>query len=147
MPENQLVLILSVFAGICLLTGGVIVSLQTLRKPSPFPFLIVRGIDPHLWGCNLLGAGFMLSLVLMMLDRTPWSREGLAGRAIVSAAVVWTVVALVMSVAAVLTPARAGMSVSLFPAPEAKLTTWPSPYRAFLVLGFAALCVLGIMVF
>ena len=147
MAENQLVIMLYLFAGICLLTGGVIVSLQMLRKPSPFPFLIVRGIDPHLWGFNLLGAGFMLSLVLMMLDRTPWSREGLAARAIVSGAVVWIVVALVMSVAAVLPPSRAGMPVSPFPAPDAKLATWPSSYRAFVALGFAALCALGIMVF
>ena len=72
---DPIVIMLYLFAGMCLLTGGVIVTLQVLRKPSPFPFLINRGIDPHLWGFNLLGAGFMLSLVLMMLDRTPCSRE------------------------------------------------------------------------
>ena len=136
-----------VFAGMLLVVGGIVVGLQVLRKPSPFPFLVDRGIDPHLWGFNLLGAGFLLSLVLMMLRRTPWSRETLMHRAILGAAVVWMAVAIAMSIVAVLTRSRAGASVSLFPAVDAKPAAWPGAYRVFLILGFAALFTLGIMAF
>jgi hypothetical protein len=141
------VIALYLFAGLCLLLGGVIVSLQALRRPSPFPFLIDRGIDPHLWGFHVLGAGFMLSLVLMLLRQTPWRQEGLGNRIVVTAALVWMITALAMSVAAVLTRTRAGVSVPLFPAPDAKPGAWPGTYRAFIALGFVALCALGVIVF
>jgi hypothetical protein len=138
---------LYVFAALLLLIGGVIVTLHAFRHPSPFTCLIERGIDPHLWGFNLLGTGFMLSLVLMMVQQVPWSQEGLAGRVVVSGAMAWMVAALAMSVAALFAQPRSGSSLSLFPAPDAKLTAWPSSYRVFVALGFAAIGVLGVMLF
>jgi len=138
---------LYLFAALLLLIGGVILTVHAFRKPSPFRFLIERGIDPHLWGFNLLGTGFMLSLLLMMLRQKPWSQESPMSRVVMGAALAWMVGALAMSVAAVLTRSRTGASVSLFPTPDATLAAWPNSYRIFVLLGFAAICVLGIMVF
>ena len=140
-------IVLYVLAALLLLTGGLIVSLQVLRKPSPFSFLTRRQIDPHLWGFHVMGAGFMLSLALMMLHQAHWNEAGVVRRVVVGAAILWTVAALGMSVAAVVTPSRDGAFASLFPPPNAKLASWPSSYRAFIALGFAAICVLGLMVF
>jgi hypothetical protein len=141
------VIALYVVAALLLTTGGIIVTLHVLRKRSSFAFLLDRGIDPHLWGFHVLGTGFMLSLVLMMLRQTPWSQEGPWGRVVVSTALAWMVGALAMSIAAILTRSRSGASISLFPTPDAKLAAWSGSYRAFLAFGFAAICLLGIMVF
>jgi len=145
--SDALLLCLYGFTGMLLILGGTVVSLQVLRTPSPFPFLTRRQIDPHLWGFHVLGAGFLLSLILMTLRQTPWSQEGLATRLVVMAAVVWMLIALAMSAAALLTKPKTDAPVSLFPPPNARVAMWPSAYRAFIFLGFAALCALGIMVF
>jgi hypothetical protein len=144
---GPLLIVLFVFAGMLLVFGGVIVTLQVLHKPSPFPLLINRKIDPHLWGFHVLGSGFMLSLVLMSLRQTPWTHEGWTGRAIVTASVLWIVWALATSVLAVIARPSTGGSTLFFPTPEAKVATWSRVYRAFIAMGFAALCALWVIGF
>ena len=138
---------LYVLAALLVLTGGIIVTVHVLRQRSSFAFLLDRGIDPHLWGFHVLGAGFMLSLVLMTLRQTPWGEESWAARAILSAAGAWITAALLMSIAAVLTRTRAGVSVPLFPSPNEKLNAWARSYRAFIALGFVALGALAVIAF
>src|SRR5262245_33385915 len=118
-----------------LVLGGTIVVLQVLRKPSPFGFLVSRGIDPHLWGFHFMGAGFLLSLLLLTLSQTPWNSLNALSRGIVAAAALWVVTAPMLSTFAVLIRDPAGLVRPLIPSPDATLRTWPAYYRAFLGLG------------
>ena len=130
-----------------LVVGGSIVILQVLKKPSPFGFLMHRGIDPHLWGFHFMGAGFLLSLLLLTLRQTPWNELDAIGRAIVASAALWVITAPLLSTIALLTRDRAGSVRPLMPSPDATLRTWPVHYRAFLGLGFAVLGALALIAF
>ena len=130
-----------------LVMGGTTVILQVLRRPSPFGFLLERGIDPHLWGFHFMGAGFLLSLVLLTLRQTSWNDLDALGRVIVASATLWVITAPILSTVAVLIRDRAGSSRPLIPSPDATLRTWPVHYRAFLGLGFAALGALAVIAF
>jgi hypothetical protein len=141
------VVVLYVFAALLLLVGGTIVTFHALRKPWPVAFLVDRGIDPHLWGFHFMGAGFLLSLLLMILRDTPWSRQGWAERVIVIVSFAWVIAAILISTVAVLARDCAGAPRLLLPSPDAKLATWPGPYRAFIAIGFAALGALAVIAF
>ena len=132
-------LLLYVTTAMLLMIGGAIITVQVLRKPSPFSFLLERGVDPHLWGFHFLGAGSMLSLVLFTLAKTPWSHLEWSGRVAMVAALLWSASALALSTITLLGHDRKGDASSLVPSPEAKLRTWPGLYRAFLALGFVTL--------
>jgi hypothetical protein len=132
-------LFLSATAAMLLLTGGAIITVQVLRKPSPFAFLLQRGVDPHLWGFHFLGAGSLLSLVLLALGKTPWSRLELFGRIALAAALLWSLTALLLSGVALLGSAPKGGTPPVLPSQETKRHTWPGAYRLFLLFGFASL--------
>ncbi|HET9234590.1 MAG TPA: hypothetical protein VFP10_10655 [Candidatus Eisenbacteria bacterium] len=130
-----------------LVLGGTIVTLQVLRKPSPFGFLVERGIDPHLWGFHFMGAGFLLSLLLLTFRQTPWNDLDALGRVIAASAALWVIAAPLLSTIAVLIRDRAGSVRPLIPSPDATLRMWPVHYRAFLGLGFVALEALAVITF
>ena len=130
-----------------LAVGGTVVTLQVLRKPSPFPFLVSRRVDPHLWGFHFLGAGSLLSLVLWILARNPWRELVVPGRLALLAALLWTIVSLSISLAALLRPRREGTEPALIPSAHAKFREWPGLYRAFLFLGFVTLGMLALFAF
>lgn len=130
-----------------LVVGGSIVILQVLKKPSPFGFLVHRGIDPHLWGFHFMGAGFLLSLLLLTLRQTPWNDLDALGRAIVTSATFWVITAPLLSTIALLIRDQSGSARPLMPSPDANLRTWPVHYRAFLCLGFATLGALSVIAF
>ena len=141
-------MILFYLLAIALLTlGGTVVTLHVIRKPSPFGFLVQRGIDPHLWGFHFVGAGFLLSLLLITLRQTPWTGLDVAGRVIVGFAFLWVVSAPLLSTIALLVRDPEGSAHPLIPSPHATLRTWPPHYLAFLGLGFAALGALAVIAF
>ena len=140
-------MLLHYLSGALLVLGGTIVVLQVLRKPSPFGFLVSRGIDPHLWGFHFMGAGFLLALLLLTLSQTPWNRLDAFGRAIIGVAALWVVTAPLLSTIAVWIRNLAGFLRLLMPSPDATIRTWPAHYRAFLGLGFATLLALAVIAF
>ena len=140
-------LLLDLTAAMLLITGGAIITVQVLRKPSPFAFLLERGVDPHLWGFHFLGAGSMLSLVLFALGKTPWNHLETPGRIAMVTALLWTVTALLLSTIALFSRAPRGDAPPVLPSPEAKFRTWPGAYRMFLLVGFLSLGALAWVAF
>jgi hypothetical protein len=120
----------------CLVASGAVVMIAgVLRRGGSFlTRLEDRRVSPPWWGYQTMAAGTVLSLALWRLGETPWARLTSPDRPVVMAAVLWTSVALTLSV---VTVARRGGRTGLVPRPRSSLREWPRFYGPFLLFGGA----------
>jgi hypothetical protein len=137
--------ILSLTAILLTLVGFTILARRVLGKKTALRFLTERGVDPHLWGYHLLGAGALLSLLPWVFRHRSWAELSPAGHLTVAAAALWCGTALSLSALALLRPVGRVAPRRGLPGPETPVHRWPALYCGFLVSGFAVMFALAIL--
>jgi hypothetical protein len=140
---EHLMAILSISAIVLTLVGFAILARRVLGKRTALRFLTERGVDPHLLGYHLLGAGALLALFPWVFQERSWVELSAAGHLTVAAAALWAGIALSLSAVALLRPPGWASSAAGLPGPETPVHRWPALYRGFLAAGFAVMFALA----
>jgi hypothetical protein len=141
-PVKHLMAILSICDP---LPGRPILARRVLGKRTALRFLTERGVDPHLWGYHLLGAGALLSLLPWVFRHRSWAELSTAGHLTVAAAALWCGAALTLSALALLRPVGQASPRRGLPGPETPMHRWPALYCGFLASGFAVMFALALL--
>jgi hypothetical protein len=128
----------------CTLGGFLVILGHAVAPHTPwFTGLRRRGLEVHLWGLEILGAGTLLSGVVWLLERTPWHELSLSARVVAGMAIVGAVGYLTVAAAALLSD-REAWRRTVAPLDLTPRVGEPIPvrFRALLVLGTLNLSVL-----
>jgi len=128
----------------CTLGGFLVILGHAVAPRAPWlAGLRRRGLEVHLWGVEILGAGSLLAGVVWLTERTPWPALSAPARCAAGTAIVGAAVYLAVAVAALFSGGRAWRRsfVPLDLTPRAGEPVGAC-FRALLVLGSLNLAVL-----
>jgi hypothetical protein len=137
-------MLLTLLALGCTLGGFLVILGQAVAPGSRWlAGLRRRGLEVHLWGFEILGAGSLLSGVVWLLERTPYSGLSWPARIVAGAAIAGAAGYLAVAAAALLS-GRALWRRSFLPLDLTPRVGEPvsARFRALLVLGTLNLSVL-----
>jgi hypothetical protein len=124
------------FSALLVLSGFSIMVLNAFSGfAADLEFPKRHRVHGSLWGFQLLGAGSMLSVLLWLFTKTPWSEMSLLMRGTAVVALAWVGAALAIWLA------------GRVPTPESRARDWPRTYRLFLLLGIAEILALASFAF
>ena len=142
--------ILWIVSGVFVLVGFVTIGVNALPGVS-VGFSVRRNVDGHVWGCQLFGAGTLLSVVLWLFSQTPWPDVHSAARVAVVLAGCWVLAAVWLWAVVLFTRVQStghqGSRLHFLPAPGAKAAEWSPAYWFFVVVGLLEVLVLACFVF